>query len=178
MGILVAFVVLVGALCLTDLVLTIGVVRRLREHTELLSRSRGGDLPVIGLAAGESPAPFDAVTTDGQRLTGPAGFHLAAFFASSCSSCPERVPTFVEYVRTYRVESARVLAVVLGPAGEPVPYLAELAAVAQVCREPMDGPLAKAFAVSGYPAFCLLDADGAVASVNFDPASLPVPAAA
>lgn len=35
---LIPFVALVGALCVLDLILTLGIVRRLRLHTELISR--------------------------------------------------------------------------------------------------------------------------------------------
>ena len=178
MLILIAVVVLVGALCLTNLLMTFGVIRRLREHTELLGGFRSGDRPVLGISVGEAPAPFASVTTDGQPLTGPAGFRLVAFFSSSCSACPERVAPFADYVRVNRVEREGVLAVVLGPDEATVPYLDDLAAVAQVCREPADGELTKAFAVSGYPAFCLLDADGVVAAAGFDPGALPAPVAA
>jgi len=41
MAILSAAVVVVGLLCLTDLLLTFGVIRRLREHTEQLAGFRG-----------------------------------------------------------------------------------------------------------------------------------------
>jgi hypothetical protein len=178
MPILIAIVTLVGVVSLTDLLLTFGVVRRLREHTALLAPLRAGHRPVIGVGVGEAPAPFAAVATDGQPLAGPAGFRAVAFFSSSCSACPERVPPFADYVRANRLGREDVLAVVIGADEEPVPYLEDLAAVALVCREPADGELSKAFAVSGYPAFCLLDADGAVAAADFDPATLPLPVTA
>ena len=46
MAILVAAIGLVGLLCLADLLLTFGVIRRLREHTEQLAGLRGQDAPV------------------------------------------------------------------------------------------------------------------------------------
>jgi len=49
MAILVAAIGLVGLLCLADLLLTFGVIRRLREHTEQLAGLRGQDAPVTGL---------------------------------------------------------------------------------------------------------------------------------
>jgi hypothetical protein len=68
--------------------------------------------------------------------------------------------------------------VVLGAPGEPVPYLDRLAGVARVCVQPDDGELARAFKVTGYPAFCLLDFGGAVLAASYDPAALPAPVAA
>ena len=42
MPILIAAVVVVGGLCLLDLLLTFGVIRRLREHTSMLTGAGGG----------------------------------------------------------------------------------------------------------------------------------------
>jgi len=177
MPVLTGAVVVVGALCLLDLILTFGVIRRLREHTALLSESRFDGPPVLGLSVGETPDTFTSVTTDGEPLSGPAGFRVTAFFSSSCSICPERVPKFVDYLRENQVGRESVLAVVVGSASEPVPYLDRLAEVARVCTEPNGGSLASAFKVTGYPAFGLLDADGAMLASGYDPAALPTPVA-
>ncbi len=72
MAILVAAIGLVGLLCLADLLLTFGVIRRLREHTEQLAGLRGQDAPVTGLPYGAIPEPFTALTASGERLDGPA----------------------------------------------------------------------------------------------------------
>ena len=72
MAILSAAIVVVGLLCLADLLLTFGVIRRLREHTEQLAGLRGQDAPVTGLADGEIPEPFTALSISGERLSGPA----------------------------------------------------------------------------------------------------------
>jgi hypothetical protein len=173
--ILAVAVVIVGVLCLTNLLLAFGVIRRLREHTAALSDQSNGHPSVTGLATGEKPAPFAVTTTDEQLRTGPAGLRLVAFFSTSCSLCPKRVPVFADYVRANRVQRGDVLAVVLGGHGEPVPYLDELTAVAQVRLEAEGSELAMAFKVSGYPAFCLLDADGAVLASGYDPDALPAP---
>jgi hypothetical protein len=173
MAVLTAAVIVVGALCLVDLLLTFGIVRRLREHTALLSSHQLPDVSVSDLGVGEVPGSFEAEGTDGQPLEGPAGWRMVAFFSSSCSICPTRAPLFADYVRTSHAERDTVLAVVVKSAGEPVPYLDLLAAVAHVCLQPDDGQLSNAFGVTGYPAFCLLDETGAVQAVHYDPAALP-----
>jgi hypothetical protein len=178
MSILATAVVIVGALCLTNLVLVFGIIRRLREHTALLSERSHAEVPVTGLGTGDTPPAFTVVTTEGGMVAGPAGLRLVAFFSSSCSLCPKRVPVFADYVRENRLGRDDVLAVILGDADEPVPYLDQLETVAQTRREPENGELALAFQVSGYPAFCLLDADGAVLASGYDPATLPAPVAA
>lgn len=172
MPVLVAAVIAVGLLCVADLLLTFGVIRRLREHTVLLS-ARLGQTIVMAMSEGETPGSFSAVTTDGNELRGAAGIRTAGFFSSSCSICPRRVPAFVEYLTANHVGREAGLAVVLAEPGELVPYLDQLAAVATVCVQPPDGQLVAAFKVTGYPAFCILDADGAVRMISHDPADLP-----
>jgi len=112
MAILVAAIGLVGLLCLADLLLTFGVIRRLREHTEQLAGLRGQDAPVHGLPYGATPEAFTALTASGERLTGPAGLRVVAFFAAGCSACPERVPAFLAYLSVTEVTRGAVLAVV------------------------------------------------------------------
>ena len=177
MAVLIGAVVLVGALCLLNLLLTFGVIRRLREHTEMLARNSPGALGAIGLTAGAAPETFSATDDEGATVRGPSGLRVVAFFSTSCSICPKRAPAFVDYVRGHRVGRDEVLAVVVGQSAAPVPYLAQLTEVARVSTESPDGPAGRAFAVQGYPAFFALDAAGTVVWSGYDPAALPAPAA-
>lgn len=174
MPIVIAALVLVGGLCLLDLLLTFGVIRRLREQTEMLARRSSGQ-QAPGLSAGQAPGPFSAVTTTGEPVSDAASLRLVAFF-STCPICPERVPPFAAYIRDHRVSRDSVLAVSVGSGSDPQPYLAELAPLAQICVEPEDGAIRRAFEVTGFPWFFLLDADGVVIASGYDPASLPEPA--
>jgi hypothetical protein len=178
MPVLIAAVAMLGAVCLLDLVLTFGVIRRLRVHSELLSQDRTPGPPVIGLGVGESPGGFTAVSTSGALLAGPAGIRVTAFFSALCSICPERVPPFVDYLAEHRIPADSVLVVLHATDSQPAPFAGELAQVGQVCVEADDGELARTFRVNGYPAFCLLDADGQVQATGYDPRDLPAPAAA
>src|ERR1700735_377462 len=173
---MIAAVALAGVLCVLDLLLTFGVIRRLREHTDLLS-ALASKVPVLGLEVGKSPGAFSAVTTSGEVVTDADQLRIVACLSSSCSACPERVPPFVEYLRNYRLGRDSVLAVIQGGHDEPVPFLDRLAEVALVCVEPADGMVSRAFEVNGYPLFFLLDADGAVTVNGYDPSMLPAPAA-
>jgi hypothetical protein len=178
MAILTGAVVIVGALCLVDLLLTFGVIRRLREHTEILAGTGPGRSPGIGLVAGQVPEAFASTDADGVEVTGSAGLSIVAFFSPTCSVCPKRAPAFVDYLRAHRIGRAGVLAVIIGEtAAEPVPYLADLTAVARICAEPPEGPIGRAFGVRAVPAFFALGADGAVLAADHDPAVLPAPAA-
>ncbi len=176
--VVVAALIVVGLLCLLDLLVTFGVIRRLRQHAELLrDHQMPADHPVIGLATGQAPEPFTTVTADGSAVVGPAGLRLVGFFSAGCSACPERVAPFAAYLRTSHIAREEALAVLLVAEDmAPPAYLGTLAAVAQVSVQPLDSEVARAFAVSGYPAFCLLDGDGAVLTSGYDPATLPAPA--
>jgi hypothetical protein len=180
MAILSAAIVVVGLLCLTDLLLTFGVIRRLREHTERLANSSGMDLhaPVSDLAIGETVAPFTAPSVSGEPLSGPAGLRMVAFFSAGCSACPERVPAFVDYVRANQITRDSIIAVVISSRPEPVSYQEDIAAVAPVLVEPLDGGLADAFKVRGFPTFFLLDGAGSVSAYSHEPVALPALAAA
>lgn len=173
MAILGAAIVVVGLLCLADLLLTLGVIRRLREHTEQLAGFRGQDAPVSGLASGEIPEPFTALSISGERLSGPAGWRVVAFFSAGCSACPERVPAFIDYLRANQISRDAVLTVITSSQPEPVSYQEHLAEVAPVCIEPLDGEIAAAFKVRGFPTFCLLDGAGSVSAFSHEPTALP-----
>jgi len=178
MPLVIAAVAVVGVLCLLDLLLTFGVIRRLKEHTAMFAERGSLAPPVIGLAEGERPGAFSAMTTDGQHVDESTPLRLAAFLSTSCSICPERVPLLLKYLTAHHIDRASVLAVVVGPDGEKAPYFESLAEVAQICIEPDEGDVSKAFRAAGYPAFCLLSADGTVLASGYDPQMLPEPALA
>jgi hypothetical protein len=178
---LVAAVVFVGALCLLDLLLTFGVIRRLRATPASQAHDHGVDVSVTTLQPGQSATPFTAETTlTGTAVNGPAGLRLVAFFSTHCSLCPKRAPSFVSYVRANGLRAEDVLAVVTAVDGDlsDATYLGDVAAVARVCAEEPDGPVAAAFGVTGFPAFCLLEPDGTIRQTTYDPGDLPVLAAA
>jgi hypothetical protein len=178
---LVAAVGFVGALCLLDLLLTFGVIRRLRAVSVSQSQDHGLDVSVSTLEPGQSAEPFTArTTTPGTTVSGPAGLRLIAFFSTHCSICPKRAPSFVSYVRANGLRAQDVLAIVTSVDGDlsGATYLDDVAAVARVSTEEPEGPVATAFQVTGFPAFCLLEPDGTVRQTTYDPADLPVLAAA
>lgn len=156
-----------------DLLLTIGVLRRLREHAELLASTQTETAP--GLAAGARPADFAAISTTGQTISGPAGLRAVAFFSSSCSVCPGKVAPFLRWVRAARLRPDGVLAVVATESGG-ADYIAELSGAASVCLEPQGGSVGNAFQLKGFPSFFLLNADGVIVTSAFDPDLLPEPA--
>ncbi|MCC3769325.1 TlpA disulfide reductase family protein [Streptomyces sp. UNOC14_S4] len=166
MPVLIAAVVLVGALCTLDLVLTLGVVKRLREHTALISKmanSQPSRPPVIGV--GEEVGEFSAVAVGGDVLTRESlvGDTLVAFFSPSCGPCHEMLPKFVEYARAVDGGREQVLAVVVGSLDRAKGQVAELSPVARVVVEGgSEAIVADAFQIKGFPTLLKVrqDADG------------------
>ncbi|GAB1646592.1 TlpA disulfide reductase family protein [Krasilnikovia sp. MM14-A1259] len=151
MSFVIVAVMVVGALCALDLVLTLGVVKRLREHTELLAA--GGPVGPSTLGVGAEVGAFSARTVDGQPLSPQrlSGETLVAFFSPTCEPCKAKMPTFVAYARTEPGGREQVLAVVVGEAATADAFVTELSPVARVVVEPPGGALASAFQAQAFP---------------------------
>ncbi|MFF7250700.1 hypothetical protein ACFZBU_43360 [Embleya sp. NPDC008237] len=174
MRFLVVAVILVGLLCALDLLLTLGVVKRLRRHAELLdARVRDADdvrLPIAEI--GSVVADFTTVSVDGRELTtrDVADDTLVAFLSPNCAPCREKLPDLVAYAAALPGEPDRVLAVVTGERAQCAAFVGELSPVARVVVEPPGGPVGRAFATSAYPATLRVRrvADGRLAVVDND----------
>ncbi|MEV7230786.1 hypothetical protein AB0M79_27750 [Polymorphospora sp. NPDC051019] len=144
MNVLTSAVVLVGALCVLNLLLTFGVIRRLRQGIGSLPEP-GGAMPGPPMApVGTTVLGADA-GWDGETLVG--------FFTPGCGPCEQQLPAFIEHARTRE----RVLAVVFDPANNSAELVRELGEVARVVVEDTpDGALQTAFQVKGYPGYCVL----------------------
>ncbi|MFD9426861.1 MULTISPECIES: hypothetical protein [unclassified Streptomyces] len=159
----------VGALALVNLVLTVGVVRRLREHSDLLERA---PVPAVGMPEGMSgiaavgtsipsftAGPPDSPVTDRDLADGT----LVAFFSPTCAPCHDKLPGFVARYADRPEEARRVLAVVVGDSGDShgsdehgsgasgASMAAALAAVVPAVQESYDGPVTRAFAAKAFP---------------------------
>jgi hypothetical protein len=177
---LTVLVVIIGAACLFDLLLTIGVIRRLREHSELLSQ-RVSDEAAQGreliLPAGAEVGPFEAASIDGiliSRQTLPART-LVGVFSPDCPACAERLPAFV--ARASHVDGGRdqVLAVVVGAGDNTDEQIASLTPVARVVTEARGGAVSSALRVRGFPAFAIVDGSGQVLASGLDLDQLDLP---
>lgn len=169
MAYLAAAVIVVGLLCLLDLVLTYGVIRRLREHTERLNELHAGTAPTGGVPVGEVVGEFAATTTEGEPvsrelLTGPT---LVGFFSPGCEPCAAELPRFVEHAESMPDGARQVLAMVDGDADVATEYTGRLSPVARVVLEGHGGALGTAFAVTGYPALYVVGGDGTVLATGY-----------
>lgn len=165
---LTAAVVFVGVIGLLNLVLTYGVIRRLREHDAALAdrpHMAGFDVMV---PAGTAVADFETQTVDGTPVSNAdlTGHSVVGFFSTTCEPCRDRLPEFVTHAATVPGGPDGVLAVVVS---DPVDadtsvadlFVERLRPVARVVAELYDGPIGKAFGVRAYPALAVV-VDGTV----------------
>ncbi len=158
MPFLIAAVVLVGMLCLVDLLLTFAVLRRLREHTTELER----------LAGGPRTLPFDPSFLIGRTLPDTAtraapSPRLVGFFDADCGSCHEHAPKFAAEARP-----GTSLAFVTG-AGRQVQNLVDVVGrVSAVVVAEEAAAVAADLGIQVFPMFLLVDADGRIVRADTD----------
>ncbi|GAA2306419.1 hypothetical protein GCM10010149_65270 [Nonomuraea roseoviolacea subsp. roseoviolacea] len=155
MAFLIAAVVLVGLLCLLNLVLMTGVLRRLREHTAELQRLAGGAM---------APMAYDPRVLVGRRLPEEAaGPRLVGFFDVECDTCHERAPEFVAAART---EDGAALAVVSGDPGRADDLVELMSGVAKVVTGDDALRIAEAVGISAFPTFLRTGAEGVIVAAD------------
>jgi thiol-disulfide isomerase/thioredoxin len=173
----VAALVFTCLLTLLNLLLLLGVVRRLRAQDGRTDRPAGGStrlepLPPVGTLI-EDVAAVDVAGIPVRR----ADLDLVGFFSPGCEPCDALLPQFIGYAAGLPGGRDDVLAVVVGVPGEVAEAVARLSAVARVVvEEPPAGPLAGAFRVTGYPAVFRLDGTGRVLGSGASLDRLPVAA--
>nr|BFE56114.1 hypothetical protein GCM10020063_006400 [Dactylosporangium thailandense] len=164
--VLLVAVLLLALLTVFNLVLVLGVIRRLRAFE---GRPDAGP-PMLTASAGTRVGDFTSSTVDGREVSrgGLGSRALVGFFSTTCPACHERLGDF-------RAAAARhagaAFAVVVRDGGAVEPMLAGLGDTPVVVEDP-EGPVASAFAVQGFPAFVLVHA-GVIESSGVQ---VPVPA--
>ena len=177
MNYLAVAVIGVGILGLVNLWLSVAMARKLREQGEQFARQAAPRMPrpAVGPPQGTEVPEFCVTTVSGAVVS--AGDlrgerSLIGFFSPGCPPCHDQVPAFLAFARGLPGGPGHALAVVFdggrpagGVPGHDADRLAgELAeaGAAQVVRGPSAGAAAAALAVTGYPSFILLGADGRV----------------
>jgi len=171
---LVSAVVVVGALGLLNLLVTLGVIRRLRE-LEPLAHAAGdeqtqpghGPIPAPGYPVGQ----FTTRTTAGELVSREDLLDartLVAFFSVGCPPCVQALPRFVAHAAAAGSPHG-VLAVVRGGGADAAGFVEPLEQVARVVVEDGRGrgPVSAAFGVTGSPAYCLVDGSGTLQASGF-----------
>ncbi|MEV4159965.1 TlpA family protein disulfide reductase [Nonomuraea dietziae] len=164
MPFLVAAVVFVGLLCLFNLVLGLGVLRRLREHTAELARLNERSMFM----------PYDPAVLVGRALPeAAAGARLVGFFDVGCSTCHERAPQFAE-----AAGKQPALAVVTGDGAKVDDLVAMVGGVSRVITGEEAARLTHDLGVEAFPTFLWADQEGTVADAHTELSELPVVATA
>jgi hypothetical protein len=172
-----AAITVVGGLCALDLVLTFGVLRRLRAQASQLAELRHPEHEVTILPAGGSVGALEATTLSGVSLSASLFDRetLVGFFSPGCEGCAQALPRFVRSAAAFTGGAEQVLAVVAAAGDDVEEYVDRLRPVAQVAVEDPMGPIATAFTVQMFPAFALVGAGGAVVASGSTLDEIPVP---
>ncbi|MER6582035.1 thioredoxin family protein [Nonomuraea sp. NPDC001023] len=145
-------VMILAVLCVANAMLAMGVIRRLREHTERLNAlyERPADGPPAAVQPGETVAGFEPGAPLPERT-------LIGFFSPTCAPCKKLAPAFAELAATMGRE--QVVAVIAGFPDDTGTLRELLDPVARIRHGgPDGGPLAEAFKVEAFPQVFLLDA--------------------
>jgi hypothetical protein len=157
-------VILLTALTLFNLVVVLGVVRRVRSYEERLGGVAEA-APVLSTPVGERVGEFTASTVDDRKVSRDAlsGTTLFGFFSPDCSACHERLGDFRATAARYPGDA---YAVVVRDGGDLDTVLTGLGGTPAVVEEP-GGPMAEAFGVRGFPAFVMVREGGVVESTGY-----------
>ena len=140
-----------GALSVFHLVLTFGIIRRLRaQEAQVPDRP-----PTVEI--GQRVGDYAALTTDGSPVgrTGD-GRRLTAFFTPDCRACMQQLPLFLDFATGF---SGDIVVVVVT---DDVALASRYPGIFRTVVEPPGGVVATAFAVTSFPAMVVTDAAGVV----------------
>lgn len=167
MPFLVTAVVLVGLLCVVDLLLTFAVLRRLREHTEQLGRLSGAGNSSPGFDrdrfVGQELPEFSATTTDGaviSRESVAGTVELVGFFAPGCDPCLVQAPVFAEVAGG--MAAGKTLVLVAGSGSDADDLVQIFKGVTDVVLAPEGMTVIKGLNIDAFPTVLRFDASGAI----------------
>ena len=188
---LIALVAVLTVASLLNLLLVVGVIRRLRDHGDRLAALPASDNGFPDgfeppsramLSVGEYAATFSATSTRGESITQQTLLGqraLVAFLSPDCNGCLDQLPHLVEYASTFPEGRDQVLAVLGGTDQTVEKMRAQLDPYCRIVVEPWgSGAIAGAFHVLMWPSFALLDPDGRIAANGIAVRELPVEAPA
>lgn len=167
MPFLIAAVVLVGAIATLNLLLTVGVIRRLREHTDQLANFSGG--PRMGPDAGDPIAEFTTTAIDDTLVSADTlgAYSLISVMSPGCGPCEEKLPKLVAMLENGELPKKKVLAVIAGDEEASVPMVSVLKDLAVVVREePGSGTVQSATGVRAFPTMFTSDGTKVTAVVH------------
>lgn len=163
-------VALFAALSLINLLLTLGLVRRVRQAQGMSPQSSAGhaqpagsNLPVPGISPG-APLPLgDHLGYDGRRPL------LVGFFSSGCKACPDHIEPFRAYARDFPGDVVAVLDGQDAPAKYAPGLGADIRTISNVTKT---GTVSNAIDLHAWPSFIVVDGTGRVHSTALSVSAL------
>ncbi|WP_051451815.1 TlpA family protein disulfide reductase [Actinospica robiniae] len=157
MAYLAAAVAVVGALGLLNLLLTLAVIRKLRDHTVRLSAAGNQEgLPAPGtVVSGAQVHDEEGRSIDADWMT--RGAKLVVLMSATCSACMEQLPRAAAYVAGFAGAADSVLAVVVGEGGHRDEIVGRLHGLTTLVHGPDAQLMADALGNEGYPTYYVLD---------------------
>ncbi|MGW4895025.1 TlpA disulfide reductase family protein [Kitasatospora sp. NPDC004240] len=155
---------LLALLCLFNLALTLGIVRRLR----VMDRARDGGPATVSGAVDDFTVTAASGATVGRADLVPGT--VLAFLSPGCPPCAALLPRFIEAVRDAGLPATEVVAVVMPgeDAEEAREYARALAGVAVLVDGEAARTVSAACGVRGFPAVCAIGPDGRIHEVGGD----------
>lgn len=185
MGLLVGAVTLVGVIGVLELIVLVGVVRKLKEHSSFLAEKRPAFQPT--LRPGQQVGDFATDTVQGAQVSsdGLLSGTEVGFFSPTCKPCWEKIPGFSERAAVAAEAGQPSLAVVVSmtagadsqPNGAGDTMVERLRESAAVVLEEINGPVSTAFRVLGFPATLVVDRDAGGQLIVGEDGPRPLPAA-
>jgi thiol-disulfide isomerase/thioredoxin len=160
----IAALVLVGGLCALDLLLTFGVLRRLRSHAEILRNRQPMGRFDPHQMAGVAIPEFRATAVDGtvfDRSSLTTREHLVGFFTPRCGPCHEQAPDFARLGADGGRLAPPVLAVIVDRKGTDT-ELATIFDGLPTISGAEGAALAEKFGVEGFPTLLTTGTDGRI----------------
>jgi hypothetical protein len=154
---LAAAVAVVGVLCLFDLILTVAVIRKLRDHSARLSRVT---LPATLLPAGTEVAEVATVDRYGEAIDGAwlrNGMKLVIFMSATCSACIDQLPDAAARAGGFPGGPDSILTAVVGADGNSAEIVSAFDGIARLVQGAQVDSVVSAFQVSAYPSYFVLD---------------------
>ncbi|MBO3736968.1 TlpA family protein disulfide reductase [Actinoplanes flavus] len=155
--------VVLGVVAVLNLLLTVGVIRRLKDHEQRFTElSSDGGAPDAQPSVGTVVPDFTVATTTGGKVTGAdlRDGGLIGFFSVGCPPCAEQLPDFVGVLRA--MDDTPALIVIEAGSAEDAAAFLEVTGDLPVVLDGGDG-LGKAFGVNRFPSMAHLSG-GAVAA--------------
>jgi thiol-disulfide isomerase/thioredoxin len=171
-------IAVIGSMCCVNLLLTFGVIRRLREQANAVPQPGYAVLPDAEPAVGRSLPALAATCIDGAELTGrtlSTGSAAIGVFSTSCPPCREELPRFLTALGHLGQERVAVVVNDDGADQAALDTFREIAGSA--CRLVVERPLGAvtgALGVTHFPTMVLLQ-DGVVTANEQYARALRVP---